>query len=251
VVDIDDVLCCARVFLQGPEPPGVPGRPEPGIQLSFREPIVGAGGIDLPVRLDGADRFGAARLAIRYPGDCFDVSGVELAGGASNWLCIHEKNADRLTVGLIGLAPASGPLDLTLRLTLRPGTKPSGNVRIESAEFAGRDGAALEVELGEPAWSFDGPPGLALSSGEPNPFSRATRVQVTLARPAEVEFSVHDLGGRRIAVLQSGALAAGSHPFSWSGTRRDGSAAPNGVYLLRARAGREVVTRKVVLLRGE
>ncbi|HEY2955415.1 MAG TPA: FlgD immunoglobulin-like domain containing protein [Candidatus Eisenbacteria bacterium] len=252
VVDIDDVMCCARVFLRGPAPPGAPGRPEPAIRLSFREPIASASGVDLPVRLDGADRIGATRLAIRYPSDRFQVTSVDVAGDASRWLCLHEGTGDRLVLGLIGLgpAPAPGPLDLTLRLALRPGESPGGEVRVEGAEFAGPDGAALEVAVGEPAWSFDGPPGLALSPGEPNPFSRESRVQVTLARPATVEISVHDLGGRRVASLHSGPLAAGAHPFSWNGTRADGSVAPTGVYLVRARAGNDVATRKLVLLRG-
>jgi hypothetical protein len=250
-VGIDDVLCCARVFLRGPEPPNVPGRPEPGIRVSIREPVVGATAVDLPVRLEGADRIGAARLAIRYPSDRFEVSAVDLPGGASNWLCLHEGSGDRLTLGLICLGSGTqGPLDLTLRLALKAGQTPGGDVRVDGAEFAGPDGAALEVGLGAPAWSFDGPPGLALSPGVPNPFSRESRIDVTLARPAPVEISVHDLGGRQIALLHRGALEAGSHPFVWKGTRADGSVAPTGVYIVRARAGSEVRARKLVLLRG-
>ena len=250
-VSIDDVMCCAREFLLSHGVPDVPGRPEPGIRVSLLEPIAGATGVDLPVRLDGADRIGGARLEIRYPSDRFEVSSVDLAGGASNWLCLHEGSGDRLVLGLICLAPqAPGPLDLKLRLALRPGQTPGGDVRVEAGEFAGPDGAALEVPLGAPAWSFDGPPGLALSPGEPNPFTREILVQATLARPAPVEISVHDLSGRLVAVLHRGPLEAGSHPFTWKGTRADGSSAANGVYLLRARAGREVVTRKLVFLRG-
>ena len=92
---------------------------------------------------------------------------------------------------------------------------------------------------------------LALSPGEPNPFAHEARFQVGLARAAAVELTVHDLSGRLIATLHRGALEAGSHPFVWNGTRAGGGVAANGIYLVRARAGGEVATRKLVLLRGD
>src|SRR5436309_3214504 len=115
-IGIDDVLCCARVLLRGPVPIVIPGRSEPGIHLSFLEPVTTAAGLDLPMRLEGADKIGAARLAIRYPGDRFDVTSVELAGGGPGWLSLHEAKSDELVLGLIGLGPAAGSLDFTIHL---------------------------------------------------------------------------------------------------------------------------------------
>ena len=156
-----------------------------------------------------------------------------------------------MSVGLVALTPfaATNALDLVLRLALVPGAEPGGDLRVASAEFTAADGAALATPARVPSVSL-GPAGLALSPGVPNPFGRATRVLLTLPRDAVAEVSVLDPGGRLVAVLHHGALAAGSYPFSWDGTRGDGSAAPGGLYFVRARAAGEEAARKVILVRG-
>ena len=72
-----------------------------------------------------------------------------------------------------------------------------------------------------------------------------------MPRAAQAQLAVHDLGGRRIATLFSGRLAAGTREFTWDGRADGGSAAPNGVYFLRLAAGGQVVSKKVALLRGD
>jgi photosystem II stability/assembly factor-like uncharacterized protein len=79
---------------------------------------------------------------------------------------------------------------------------------------------------------------------EPNPFRDEATVTVTLARPSEASASVHDVLGRRVALLHEGALSSGSHAFGLNG-----SALPAGVYVVRAAAGGAVATRTVTRLR--
>jgi hypothetical protein len=251
-VSIDDVLCCARSVLGGTSPPGEPGRPEPGVGVSFGVPSRSPIGLDLPLRVSGVDRLGAARLALRFPADRYEVSWVDGPWNAGSWLSLHEVSGDQLVLGLIGVQPnaPSNALDMVVHFALKPGRGPGGTILVESGEFAGPDGAALEVRLDQPPLRLDGPTGLALSAGEPNPFARALRFTVSLTRPAEVDVAIHDPGGRLVTVLHRGALGPGSHPFVWDGARADGSAAPNGLYFYRVRAGGETAARKVVLLRG-
>jgi photosystem II stability/assembly factor-like uncharacterized protein len=60
----------------------------------------------------------------------------------------------------------------------------------------------------------------------PNPFSSSTNLQVTLPQSSFVRLHIHDITGRRLAVVHEGALNAGSHVLPW---KTDGL--PSGRYL--------------------
>ncbi len=85
------------------------------------------------------------------------------------------------------------------------------------------------------------PTGLTLSSAMPHPVQGTARVGYTLPANADVDLSVYDLLGRKVATLASGAKAAGDHQ-----ARLDADLAP-GVYVMRLQAGGAQVTRRVVV----
>lgn len=254
--DIDDVLCCARSLLGGDMPPDTAvARPEPSVVVSLGEPVRTADGADVPVRLAGSDRVGAARLEFTYPTARYDVAGVELAGGSASWLVLHQVLDGRLVVALIdaGGPPSSGAaaLDLVVRLTLKPDQQPGGTLALAARELSGPDGVALSVETGNPAQALAVPVRLALSAARPNPFASVTRFTVTLSAPADLEVGVYDLQGRRVASLHRGPAPAGETEFTWDRTRGDGSAVPSGVYFYRAVAEGVTATRKLLVLSRE
>jgi hypothetical protein len=74
------------------------------------------------------------------------------------------------------------------------------------------------------------PTGVVLGQNFPNPFNPSTTIVFSLDRPGPVDLSVYDLGGRRIATLQSGPLAVGMHRLVWNGRSDAGAAAPSGIY---------------------
>jgi hypothetical protein len=90
---------------------------------------------------------------------------------------------------------------------------------------------------------------LALAPPRPNPFSGATELQFTLARPAPVRLVVIDVAGRRARTLVNGTLAAGAHDLTWDGRDDRGSLAPAGLYWARLESGGECVVRRVVRMR--
>ncbi len=67
----------------------------------------------------------------------------------------------------------------------------------------------------------------------PNPFNPSTTVHFALASPARVRLCIHDLAGRRVALLRDGALAAGTHTAVWDGRDASGRACPSGPYFAR------------------
>ena len=84
-----------------------------------------------------------------------------------------------------------------------------------------------------------------LSSPRPNPFTSATRFDVTLDESDEITVAVHDALGRRVALLQDGALRAGQYTLTLNA-----NGLPPGLYLIRATDGHGVTaTRSVALVR--
>jgi hypothetical protein len=56
-----------------------------------------------------------------------------------------------------------------------------------------------------------------------------------LPEAAEVEVSLFDFNGRRVACLRQGPEAFGRHTFTWNGIANGGELCPSGIYLARAR----------------
>ncbi len=84
-------------------------------------------------------------------------------------------------------------------------------------------------------------------SVSPNPARRAN-VSFTLPRDTDVQLGVFDVSGRRVAVLASGRMSAGTYQKAWNGSDDGGARVRPGVYFYRLRAGNEVRTATTVLL---
>jgi hypothetical protein len=78
----------------------------------------------------------------------------------------------------------------------------------------------------------------------PNPFNPTARIEYELPRPSAVLLTVHDLLGRRVALLAEGPRAAGRHEAVI-----DGSGWASGLYFVTLEAAGRVETRKVLLVR--
>jgi hypothetical protein len=83
----------------------------------------------------------------------------------------------------------------------------------------------------------------------PNPSRGTVSFAITLPREQQVEISVLDIAGRRIATVARDRLSAGEHPFRWDGRTSAGQKAPAGQYRIRLRAESAEQTRAFSLLR--
>jgi hypothetical protein len=252
---IQDVLCCALAMLRGYEHGGG-GRPEPSVALGFGDPVRDGDEIELPFTLNGADRVGAARVALRFPSDRYDVESFETVGNPPGWLALHDVQGGELVIGLISTAPAQArsalpySLPLSLRLRLRAGAAPGGQVVAQDADVSGADGVTLATSITGSGAVLDPSSAIALSALGPNPAPGTARFSLSLPRAMDVDLAAYDLAGRRVATLQRGALAAGVHPIAWNGRTDRGDTAHDGVYFVRLRAGGTEIARKTVLVRG-
>jgi hypothetical protein len=253
VFSIDDVSCCAESIL-AQECPGCPpgeSRETSQVKLAIGPPVGRIRAFDVPVRIDGAAAIGGARLALRYPDERYDVTRVDFSGAAADWIRVSQVEDGRVLVGLLDPDPVPSTESravVTVHLDLKPGSEPGGDLSLESADFAARDGVRLDAHVAamrEPLGSR-----FALSESRPNPFAAATQFEVTLERPGPVEVAIFDLGGRKLYTVHRGDLPAGTHQFAWDGRLADGSRASAGVYFYRVDAGNETLARKLVLLRS-
>jgi len=83
----------------------------------------------------------------------------------------------------------------------------------------------------------------------PNPFNPAVSINWDLPKAAPLFVTVHDLAGRRVAILHEGMAAAGPGLAVWRGTNESGRNLPSGTYICRLQQGRTVVSRKMTLVR--
>ncbi len=89
----------------------------------------------------------------------------------------------------------------------------------------------------------------ALEGNHPNPFNPQTTISFDLPRETMVEIVIHDLQGRRVAVLVHDVRSAGRHEVIWTGRDQSGRAVASGTYFYVMRAGDFTERQKMVLLK--
>ncbi|MGH7727106.1 MAG: FlgD immunoglobulin-like domain containing protein [Candidatus Eiseniibacteriota bacterium] len=255
---LDDIICCARRMLGGEVPDSTGIRPEPGVAVRFMEGAPGEP-LALRLRIDGANRLGAALLGLAFPTDRYSLTSVEEAEGGERWMCFSEETSTGARLGAVALSSSSPgdpdrPFELVLHFARVEGIvagPDGGRVRVADGQFAGPDGALLEVTLGAPIATLDPAPRIVFAPPEPNPFTNNVRFVVTLPAADEVSLAVFDVAGRLVANLHSGTLPAGTHPFVWNGRRTDGTEAGSGIYFARANGRAGPVSHRIVLLHNQ
>jgi hypothetical protein len=93
------------------------------------------------------------------------------------------------------------------------------------------------------------PARLALHQNYPNPFNAGTTLSYALPATANVELAIHDVSGRRVALVERGSRGPGVFDRAWDGKDDRGRPLASGVYFLRLRAGADEAVRKIVILR--
>jgi len=89
----------------------------------------------------------------------------------------------------------------------------------------------------------------ALYANYPNPFNPTTTIKYDLAARAEVELTIYNILGAKVADLVNGVQEAGTFRATWDGRNQKGEAVASGLYIYRLKAGSFLETRKMVLLK--
>ncbi|MCK4546196.1 MAG: hypothetical protein KAW17_02030 [Candidatus Eisenbacteria sp.] len=88
-----------------------------------------------------------------------------------------------------------------------------------------------------------------LEQNRPNPFNPSTTVRFSIPQPSHVLLTVHDIRGRRVAILEDGLCPAGYSVQHWDGKDDAGREVASGIYFLHMQAAEYAAVRKMVLLK--
>jgi hypothetical protein len=118
-------------------------------------------------------------------------------------------------------------------------------------DYLGREavtGSSTGGQLGDPRWvatSVVSTQDLrSHSSGlsvYPVPFEDHANINFTLKRAADIDISIFNMIGKRVASVEHGLYPAGDHTISWNGKNLK-----TGMYILRMNTGNEIKTAKIL-----
>ena len=92
--------------------------------------------------------------------------------------------------------------------------------------------------------AYDIPRKFILENNRPNPFNPTTAIKYQLSADSQVELTIYDMKGRKVANLINEHKSAGYHSVTW-----DASGLSSGIYFYRLTAGEFVETKKMVLMK--
>ena len=95
----------------------------------------------------------------------------------------------------------------------------------------------------------DQPEAFALEQNYPNPFNSGTQIAFSVVESAEVELSVYNLSGQRVATLVSEFVEAGRYSFNWDGKGDAGRVLASGVYVYQLNQEDRSEMRRLMLLK--
>jgi hypothetical protein len=90
---------------------------------------------------------------------------------------------------------------------------------------------------------------LTLHQNVPNPFNPQTTIRYELPSPAPVRLLILDVNGRLVRTLVNEQQTAGPRQAIWNGRDDTGTGVSSGVYFYVLEAGKDRLTRKLVLLK--
>jgi uncharacterized membrane protein len=83
-----------------------------------------------------------------------------------------------------------------------------------------------------------------LNLNYPNPFNPSTTIPYAIAKPGQIDISIYNITGQKVATLESGFKTAGDHEAAW-----DATGFASGVYLVRLSQGKQHAYRKILLVK--
>jgi PKD repeat protein len=133
-----------------------------------------------------------------------------------------------------------------------PKTDEQLNVRIDGVAVASDltyRGGGSRVSLGSLSAADLLPDAYSVSQNYPNPFNPSTTIAFNLPTAGQVELSVFNVLGQKVATIANGQFTAGSHEVTWNGTDENGTSVGSGIYFYRIQSADFDQTKKMILMK--
>lgn len=88
------------------------------------------------------------------------------------------------------------------------------------------------------------PSEILLNQNYPNPFNPTTKIGFQLPEQSKIRLTIYDMLGREVSVLAQGIRPAGVYSLSWNASQQ-----ASGLYFYRLEVGKEVFTKKMLLIK--
>jgi len=92
------------------------------------------------------------------------------------------------------------------------------------------------------------PEDFTLQQNYPNPFNPETMIDYDLPKGSFVDLAIYNVQGQKVATLVQEHQGIGRYRVAWSGKDDQGWRVAAGVYLYCLRAGRTVLSKKMILM---
>ncbi len=88
-----------------------------------------------------------------------------------------------------------------------------------------------------------------LLQNRPNPFSKQTAIQYSLANPGNVSLSIYNQAGQFVKTVENMYRQVGDHEVVWDGTNESGQVVSTGVYFYRLETDHVAETKRMIMLK--
>ena len=208
------------------------------------------------VRVDDTKDMMAAHLIINFDEAELTLHSIEdggmLSEGRANALTLTRDNEGTIEIGISRLCHEEPTVSGSGNIVEIVFTKKVDFTEISySYEIANHVAAITASGTGRsvPAGDIVRPSTMTLMQNVPNPFNGATTISYQVAEQANVEITVHDILGTKVATLLNEEVDAGRHSAIWNGKDQWSVDVPSGEYLLRMEVDGKVHTRRMLYLK--
>ena len=114
------------------------------------------------------------------------------------------------------------------------------------SEITVQIGVGVEVAIDESGLT---PFEFALHQNYPNPFNPETNIQFDVAENSDINVSIFNIMGQKVATLVNGNMDAGIYHIKWNGLSDKGIALPSGMYFYKMKSPEYQSVKKLVLVK--
>lgn len=119
-------------------------------------------------------------------------------------------------------------------------------VASDNTELTVQIGVGVELAIDESGLT---PFEFALHQNYPNPFNPETNIQFDVAENSDVNVSIFNIMGQKVATLVNGNMDAGIYHIKWNGLSDKGIALPSGMYFYKMKSLEYQSVKKLVLVK--
>ncbi len=196
-------------------------------------------------------------------GDVTKIESFNLQQYGSQY--VKMNSADPVKVSIIKPTDDIDPIsDLSLHAISKTN---SGNYEVQSGQVlnidpgsdndwiyavvvaSGNDGINYNYELSFTNGTKNTITDFTILSQFPNPFNSTTNIKLKIIFPQDIDITVYDILGRKIATIFSGNLTNGIYEYSWNGTNTNNEMVSSGVYYITAVSDNRQEWKKITLVK--